>query len=269
MKIFWQAYSVKSLIKTARSANPIGATRDKSMKSTNENLNLWDHLTELATELADLAKPRQYFSHFFGALAAVLLANLWLSGSATAHVSASHVNGFWAGVAHPIGGLDHILAMVAVGLWAAQLGKKALWAVPLSFVAVMTGGAWLGTMQLNLPFVEQGILASDFILGLVILCAVRLPLMVSASLVGILAVFHGYAHGAEMPATASGLAYGAGFLVSTVALHLSGLVVGLGLKAMTVKLSAKVQDWALRCGGVAILGGASWQLYTTMTQVSP
>ncbi len=241
------------------------------MKSTHEKstlaAHLWHQVNDFATELADLAKPRQYARHFLTGLTIVLVAHLWLSGSASAHVSAGHTDGFWHGLEHPIGGLDHILAMVAVGLWAAQLGKKALWAVPLSFVTVMAAGAWLGTLQLQLPFVEQAILGSDFVLGLLILGAVRLPLVASASLVGFLAIFHGYAHGSEMPATVSGLAYGAGFLISTIALHVSGLVAGLGVKAVTAQLTTKWQDIALRCGGLAILAGASWQLYVTLTAV--
>ncbi len=245
-----------------------GATRDKFMKSTNRTPSLWQNLTDLATELADLAKPRQYARHFLTTLTVVLVAHLWLSGSASAHVSAGHTDGFWHGLEHPIGGLDHILAMVAVGLWAAQLGKKALWAVPLSFVTVMGAGAWLGTLQFKLPFVEQAILGSDFVLGLLILCAVRLPLVASASLVGFLAVFHGYAHGSEMPATVSGLAYGAGFLISTIGLHISGLVAGLGVKALTAQLTTKWQDIALRFGGAAILAGATWQLYLAMTRIA-
>jgi urease accessory protein len=126
------------------------------------------------------------------------------------------------GLQHPLGGLDHILAMLAVGLWAAQLGGTASWSLPLAFVSVMVVGGILGMSGITIPFVEQGILISDLILGAVVLAATRLPIAISLSVVGILAIFHGYAHGAEMPAGASGWTYAAGFVCATALLHLAG-----------------------------------------------
>src|SRR5579883_978366 len=120
-------------------------------------------------------------------------------------------HGFASGFSHPLLGLDHILAMVAVGLWAAQLGGRSLWAVPATFVGVMSVGGMLGLLGVPLPMVEAGILASVLILGLFIATAVRLPLAASMLLVGAFALFHGHAHGTEIPATASGLTYGLGF----------------------------------------------------------
>lgn len=159
----------------------------------------------------------------------VVLALLIFPSIAHAHVGVGETKGFVNGVIHPITGLDHICAMVAVGLWAAQRGGKAIWLVPLTFVSVMALGGWLGMMGHSLPFVEQGIVASVLILGVLIAAAIRLPLVVSVLIVGLFAIFHGHAHGAEMPDTASGLLYGLGFIFSTLLLHLCGI--GLGLSA--------------------------------------
>jgi urease accessory protein len=156
-----------------------------------------------------------------------LLAVFLLPALAQAHPGVpGHTHGFANGLAHPLTGLDHICAMVAVGLWAAQ---RALWLVPSVFVSVMILGGVLGMAAVPIPFVEPGIAASVLVLGVLIAAAVRLPLPASALLVGLFAVFHGYAHGAEMPASASGLAYGLGFVAATASLHLSGI--GLGLLA--------------------------------------
>jgi urease accessory protein len=159
-----------------------------------------------------------------------VLAILFLPTLAQAHPGLpGHTHGFFNGVAHPLTGLDHICAMVAVGLWAAQRGGRALWAVPLAFVSVMALGGMLGMAGGSLPFVETGIATSVLILGVLIAASVRLPLLMSVFIVGMFALFHGYAHGAEMPATASGLAYGIGFMIATASLHLCGI--GLGLAA--------------------------------------
>jgi urease accessory protein len=140
-----------------------------------------------------------------------------------------HTHGFANGLLHPLTGLDHICAMVAVGLWAVQRGGRALWLVPTTFVSIMIFGGILGMGHAGIPYIEQGIAASVLVLGLLIAGAVRLPLTASAAIVGLFALFHGYAHGAEMPATASGLAYGIGFVIATASLHLCGI--GLGLLA--------------------------------------
>ncbi|HEY2882604.1 MAG TPA: HupE/UreJ family protein [Pirellulales bacterium] len=159
------------------------------------------------------------------AIGSLLALLLWPS-LAHAHVGVGETNGFANGVIHPITGLDHICAMVAVGLWAAQRGGRAIWLVPLTFVSVMALGGWLGMIGRSMPFVEQGIVASVLILGLLIAAAVRLPLVVSVLIVGLFALFHGHAHGAEMPDTASGLLYGLGFIFSTLLLHLVGICLG-------------------------------------------
>jgi urease accessory protein len=160
---------------------------------------------------------------------------------------------FTSGAAHPLSGWDHLLAMIAVGLWAAQLGGRSRWLVPTAFVSVMTIGAVLGHTGFALAGVEQGIAASILILGLLIAAAVRLPATASMAIVGLFALFHGVAHGAEMPATAGGFSYGAGFVAATALLHAIGL--GLG---MALKNHAKVARFA--GGAVALAGAAAFVL---------
>ncbi|TDO97325.1 MULTISPECIES: HupE/UreJ family protein [Marinomonas] len=148
------------------------------------------------------------------------------SGTALAHAGHEHVSSFMSGLMHPMGGLDHLLAMVAVGLWAAAMGGRALWAVPAAFVIAMVLGGSMAVSGLNLPFVEQGILLSVVVLGTLVLGAKRLPVVACAAIAGAFAMFHGAAHGAEMPMTANGIQYAIGFALATTALHLVG--VGLG-----------------------------------------
>lgn len=179
-------------------------------------------------------------------LATVLAVLLFLPSLAQAHPEAGHATGFAHGFEHPLTGLDHIAAMVAVGLWAAQMGGRALWAVPLTFVSVMAIGGLFGMMGVSIPLVEPGIIASVLLLGLFITAAVKLPLPLSMAFVGLFAVFHGYAHGAEMPETASGLTYGIGFVLATAILHGLGILVGIGIQ----RLSTPV---VLRFAGAAIV----------------
>ena len=124
---------------------------------------------------------------------------------------------------HPVSGLDHICAMIAVGLWAAQRGGRGVWLIPLTFVSVMALGGFLGMAGVSVPFVEEGIVVSVLVLGVLIAAAVRLPLVTSVIVVGLFAIFHGHAHGAEMPQSASGLAYGLGFVMATALLHACGI----------------------------------------------
>lgn len=171
---------------------------------------------------------------------------------AHAHTGAGHFHGFGDGVAHPIFGLDHLLAMVAVGLWAAQLGGRAVWAVPASFVAVMALGGILGMAGLQLPMVETGILTSVLLLGLLIAFAVRLPLWASASVVGFFALFHGFAHGAEMPETGSGYLYAAGFILATSALHAVGVGLGVAMKKVPFAPALRVAGALVLVAGVLL-----------------
>ncbi|MBI3850603.1 MAG: HupE/UreJ family protein [Verrucomicrobia bacterium] len=164
---------------------------------------------------------------------------------AHAHVGVGQTSGLLPGLAHPVTGLDHICAMIAVGLWAAQRGGRAIWLVPLTFISVMAVGGLLGVAAISIPFVEYGIIASVLVLGVLIAAAVRLPLVASVIVIGLFALFHGHAHGAEMPETASGFAYGLGFMSATACLHLCG--VGVGLLAQRLG-TARI----IRYAGVAI-----------------
>lgn len=154
------------------------------------------------------------------------MAVLLLPALAYAHVGAGHPGGLVQGLLHPWMGVDHLVAMLAVGLWAAQRGGRAVWTMPLSFMAVMLLAGLIGMAGVSIPLIEPGIVASVLVLGLLIAAAVRLPLAASSALVGLFAVFHGHAHGAEMPATASGLAYAIGFVLATGVLHCCGIGLG-------------------------------------------
>lgn len=163
----------------------------------------------------------------------------------------------YAGFAHPWEGIDHVLAMTAVGLFAARLGGRALWAVPAAFVALMALGGIVSASGLALPFVEAAIALSVAVFGLAIAAGLAPPVFAAMALVGVFAVFHGYAHGSEMPANGSALAYGVGFLASTAMLH--GLGVGVGLAIGN--FDAVAQRRAVRVCGVAIgLAGAGLML---------
>ncbi|WP_336081669.1 HupE/UreJ family protein [Thalassospira sp. CH_XMU1448-2] len=167
---------------------------------------------------------------------------------ALAHTGAGTVSGFASGFGHPVGGLDHLLAMVAVGILASQQGGKSIWLLPLSFVAMMIVGGILGAASVALPLVELGIVGSVIVLGAVIGLGKHLPTGAAMALVGLFAVFHGHAHGTEMPTTASGVEYGVGFALATVALHAVGLGLGLTVK----QIAQKTAQVALRAGGGAI-----------------
>lgn len=157
------------------------------------------------------------------AATAILVA---LPGAALAHPG-HEVGGFTHGLMHPLGGLDHVLAMVAVGLYAALLGGRALWLVPATFVGVMAIGGVIGAAGYPLPYTEAGIALSVIVLGLAVALRVSLPMLAAMALVGLFAIFHGHAHGAEIPQGASGLTYAAGFLFATAFLHATGIAIGL------------------------------------------
>lgn len=174
--------------------------------------------------------------------------SLWISAffllltsvGAQAHTLPNDIHGFGSGFAHPLHGLDHILVMVAVGLWSAQLGGRAHWLVPASFVGVMMLGGALAMAGLRVPFTETGILLSVLVLGILVAVAARFPLAASMAIVGILAFFHGHSHGTEMPANAVGYLYGAGFALATVLLLASGI----GLAYVVKSARMPVVRWA-------------------------
>lgn len=168
--------------------------------------------------------------------------------AALAHTGAGDTHGVVHGFMHPVTGLDHVLAMVAVGILAALLGGRTIWLVPASFVALAAVGGLLGVQGVLVPFVEFGISASVVLLGLAIALQARLPLGWTVGLVGLFGLYHGYAHGAEMPADASGFAYGAGFLAATAMLHIAGIGLGLGIAHMARRSATRFAQ----AGGTAI-----------------
>lgn len=184
---------------------------------------------------------------------------LAFTAPAFAHVNPAEHGSFVAGLSHPLLGLDHILAMVTVGLWAAMVGGRALWAVPAAFVAMMAVGFVLALSGGALPFVEPVILTSVVVLGLLVALAVRLPVAMCAMLVAGFALFHGNAHGAEL-GNAGALVYGAGFVVATTALHALGVGLGIALSkafahtALGDRLSRVLGAGTAVAGVVLLLG---------------
>ncbi len=156
----------------------------------------------------------------------VLLLVLLSTQSAFAHPQKGAAVGFLTGFLHPISGLDHVLAMVAVGLWGAQLGSPAMWLLPVAFPMVMAMGGMLGLMGVPLPGTEYGIALSAILLGAAILFEIRPPLGFAAALVGFFAIFHGYAHGTELPPGQSAMLYSIGFVIATGCLHALGIGIG-------------------------------------------
>jgi urease accessory protein len=184
---------------------------------------------------------------------------LFLSAAAQAHTGIGDASGFAPGFAHPISGIDHVLVMVAVGLFATRLGGRALWLVPLSFVSMMIVGGAFGIAGVALPFVEVGIGLSVVTLGMAVAAGYRVPTAVAMAMVGLFAIFHGHAHGVEMPDSAAGLVYGLGFVLATATLHACGIGVGL-VAGRTAEASGsrilQAAGSAMALTGIAILTGA-------------
>jgi urease accessory protein len=147
--------------------------------------------------------------------------------SAQAHVEQGQAIGFVTGLEHPWSGLDHVLAMIAVGLWGAQLGNPAIWVLPITFPMVMSLGAMMGLLGIPLPGIEVGIALSAILLGGMVLGEVKPKLYIAAIMVGFFAIFHGHAHGTELPPGQSGLLYSMGFVIATGVLHGIGILIGL------------------------------------------
>lgn len=161
-------------------------------------------------------------------LSALPLALALVAASGTgAFAHPGHGAGFASGLVHPFTGLDHMLAMVAVGLWASQLERPAMWTLPVVFPAMMALGAALGMGGLMMPWVETGILISVVVLGAAVALRVQVPLVLGAVLVAAFAVLHGYAHGAELSSGGSAWLYGIGFVIATLVLHAIGIAAGL------------------------------------------
>lgn len=179
-----------------------------------------------------------------------LLLVLASPGIASAHVHGGGAAGLLAGLEHPVSGLDHVLAMVAVGLWGAQLGAPALWLLPVTFPMVMALGGMLGLAGVALPGIELGIAASALALGLAVLREARPQPWLAALLVGGFAIFHGNAHGTELPPGGDALLYSVGFVVATGALHAVGIGFGLAYRWRSGRLALRAAGAAVAAAGV-------------------
>jgi urease accessory protein len=175
-------------------------------------------------------------------------------GAALAHTGVGSTSGFMHGFTHPLSGLDHQLAMILVGIFAYQLGGRALWLVPLTFVTVMAFGGFLGVMGAPVLFVEVGIALSVIVLGAMVAFGVKAPVAVAMGAVGLFAIFHGHAHGSEMPLDASGFEYGIGFMMATALLHAVGIGIGFLIGMSSKTLGDNVYRFA---GGLASVAGAA------------
>ena len=185
----------------------------------------------------------------------MVLTLLVFSAVAGAHEGGGIAGGFYSGFVHPILGWDHVAAMVAVGLWGAFLGNPAIWVLPIVFPMVMAVGGALGVAGVPLPAVETGIATSAVILGLMVALAARPPLWVAALIVAVFAIFHGYAHGAELPEAANPLAYSLGFVIATGLLHLSGIAFGLLARWPAGRLAVRTGGGLIALAGVGFLTG--------------
>jgi len=176
--------------------------------------------------------------------------------SALAHTGTGVSLGLESGFLHPLTGPDHIIAMVAVGLWGAQLGNPAIWVLPITFPLVMAVGGLLGVLGVPLPGVEPVIAFSGLALGLMVALNMRPPLWIAAALVGLFAIFHGYAHGQELPDAADAVAYAVGFVVATGMLHLTGILIGVLMKWEAGAVAVRACGAAIGCLGFYFLLGA-------------
>lgn len=192
--------------------------------------------------------PRTLIAALVAALAATPL---------LAHTGTGGEGGLAAGLSHPITGPDHLVAMVAVGLWGSILGGRAVWQLPVIFPLVMAFGGLLGLLQVPFPLVETGIALSGLALGLLVALAVRLPMPAAWTVVGAFALFHGHAHGTELPEAAGPLAYVVGFVVATGLLHLAGVGLGLLWARPAGRIAVRASGGVIALAGLAFLTGAA------------
>lgn len=188
----------------------------------------------------------------------VALGMMAFATPAAAHIVKGEAIGFVSGFEHPISGLDHVLAMVAVGLWGAQLGRPAIWLLPVTFPMVMAVGGFLGLIGVPLPGSEIAIALSGVALGAAVMLELRPPLPLAATIVGVFGLFHGYAHGAELPPGQNALLYSLGFVMATGLLHACGITIGLAYRWSWGRL-------ALRGAGVVVMGGGVYFLWAALT----
>src|SRR6476660_478410 len=181
-----------------------------------------------------------------------VLALCFAPSVAVAHVGVGSTSGFAHGFMHPFSGLDHQLAMILVGIFAYQLGGRALWLVPLTFVTVMAFGGFLGVMGVPVPFVEVGIALSVIVLGAIVAFGLEVSVAVATGVLGLFAILHGHAHGSEMPLDASGFEYGIGFMMATALLQAVGIGIGLLIGISSKTLGNNIYRVA---GGLASVAG--------------
>ena len=172
---------------------------------------------------------------------------------AFAHQGTGSITGIVSGLKHPVSGMDHVLAMISVGLWGAQLGAPAVWMLPVAFPMVMAFGGMLGLMGIALPGIEIGIAVSALVLGAMILTESRPPLWFAAALVGFFAIFHGHAHGTELPVGSSGLLYSIGFVAATGTLHGLGIALGLVHRFRGGRLAVRAAGGVVSAAGLFFL----------------
>ena len=196
-----------------------------------------------------------HLSRRAGSMATLVL--FCLATPALAHEAQGIAGGFASGFLHPIVGWDHVLAMVAVGLWGAFLGAPAIWILPVVFPLVMALGAALGVVGVPIPAVETGIAASAVVLGALIAAASRPPLWVAAVLVGLFAIFHGHAHGTELPEAANPFAYAVGFVIATGLLHVIGIAFGLLVRWPAGTYAIRAGGGLISAMGFAFLFGVA------------
>lgn len=188
-------------------------------------------------------------------MAAAMALGLLATSPALAHVEDGAGGGFLTGFLHPILGWDHVAAMVAVGLWGAFLGRPAIWLLPATFPLVMALGGAAGAAGVPLPGIETGIAASALVIGVAVLTAARPPLAVATVVVAFFAIFHGHAHGTEMPGAVAPLAYAAGFVIATGLLHLGGIAFGLLTRSATGTIAVRAAGGLIAAAGIGFLTG--------------
>lgn len=176
--------------------------------------------------------------------------------SAWAHVESGQAGGFLSGLSHPVSGLDHVLAMVAVGLWGAQLGAPAMWMLPVAFPMMMAFGGMLGLMGIPVPGIEVGIAVSGIVLGALILLEKKMPLFAALLIVAFFAIFHGHAHGTELEAGQNAMLYSLGFVLCTGTLHGIGIAMGLVHRWQFGRLALRGAGSLVMAGGMFFLYGA-------------
>jgi urease accessory protein len=186
---------------------------------------------------------------------ATVLLFLSVSSVASAHTGVGIAGGFSSGFMHPILGWDHVVAMVAVGLWGAFLGIPAIWILPVVFPLVMAFGGALGVIGVPIPAVETGIATSAIVLGAMVALSARPPIWVAAVIVGAFAIFHGHAHGTELPGAANPLAYSIGFVIATGLLHILGIGFGLLVRWPAGKALVRAGGGTIALVGVGFLTG--------------